>query len=635
MARNPLSASSASSSSNVDQFPDDYAEDDVVRADYFESIKNGDMNTYEKLLGHPAIDVGLVNARGQTPLHVAVESGNRTVARERMTLFDNALDAFDHHGYSAIMYATRHGLIDMVADLIAAKASVNQSLNQQQSARAAGDAQNADTQSSVASALHLAVERRVLHAASGNYHPNDKAVENLLIDAGADPSDALLRAVFMGQSKIARVLIRELGATPTRAFDVAVKEKHLDNKSAGVLLYLGADKAALIAAAAERGDTDYVRRASWRIHPMDNEIGMTASHGNIAATRLLLKVATQPDRAIFNPHPGQAPLDYAAQHGDTSTASVLIAAGVDASESLASLSRRGLTAQAKVLIDAGADAPAVLQSLAKDGAVHAVRTLLDAKADLAHTEFISLSEGGDKKAVSVLTDAIAASASKVAQPVRMSKGVLDKKRDLARLDVMLQKGETTAAAILKAFPNLLDSHLLDHLVQNNHLAIAKSLVPLLYRKGEDSLGTAIRTDKLDLVKGLLSVGVNGASLLLNVMDTDVPGDYVKVARTLIVLGVNPSQALMLAVEQGNKTARAFLPFLGAELPGALAHAAETGNVKAAQALMLEGADITEALDQTQQRGLTDASNLLMNLNKNKFAIMLSTASGYNTGSNAL
>lgn len=266
-----------------------------ARAAFFDAIEDGKMYIYRQLCLHPAIDIDIRNDQGESALHVAIWSGNTVVADEIMEEIDgdiDYLDAIDDHGYTPLMLAVRRGRVDLVDALLEAGASADISLTEQRAAlvnKASGR-----NSSVVPSALLLAVHFSAYAENSGDVQKGKDMVA-LLVRAGADSADALMRSVSMGTTKASRVLIDELKADPSRAFYHAAMAKL--PKTAYALQFLGADGIADLAAAAQRGDERSIGALLGPVlaRNIATAANTVAATGDIAAVQSILL-----DRAIYS-----------------------------------------------------------------------------------------------------------------------------------------------------------------------------------------------------------------------------------------------------------------------------------------------------------------------------------------------
>jgi len=224
----------------------------------FSAIENGDMDTYRELIHHPAIDVvDAVNSEGQGFLHVAVRSGNAEVALHLIQELDgtSTLDDLDHRGFTPLMYAVEQRRVDLVKALLNAQAMLNVPFNDQYYAmpRPAFGERKQISEVCFPSALQLAVAMYA-NATDPAIAQQGKEMAELLADAGADASDALMRSSEIQDINTVVRLINDFRADPSQAFYGSVVNSQ--SNASNVLRFVDADVVKVAISAADRNDHD-------------------------------------------------------------------------------------------------------------------------------------------------------------------------------------------------------------------------------------------------------------------------------------------------------------------------------------------------------------------------------------------
>lgn len=211
-------------SDQVDPFADysDWSDEEIQDA-FFSTIQNGNVGEFKKLLDHPAIHADIRNADGQNMVLAAVAEGQEDIALQLIDMFRNtdSLDLVDEFGYTAVIHACQSANVKVLKALLDAGATVNVPLAAQQAASVY------PFKGPIESALMQAVD----FIARGTEFNRDSSIQQgkqfaaLLIEAGADVSDALMRAVGFGREDTARILINEYKADPLRALELAQEPK--------------------------------------------------------------------------------------------------------------------------------------------------------------------------------------------------------------------------------------------------------------------------------------------------------------------------------------------------------------------------------------------------------------------------
>jgi len=511
---NPDSSVNAQHASGMTKSLADYS-DDEARAAIFKAIERGDMETFNKLYDHhPAINADVLNEEGQNFLHVAVQANNSPVALQLTQIcdhFTDYLNAVDNDGFTPLMYAVRGGQVDLVEALLKAGASADISLTEQRSALVDKTGSNSHGWDAriVPSALQLAVAFGVDALDLANDGQKSKEIVALLMNAGADPSDALMRSLSMEWMNTSRALIDDLKADPLRAFYLA-SMAHQDD-AARALRFLGADGIADMVTAGQSGDQrsiDALHRTV-RLEDTATAANVLASTGNVDAVRSLFS-----EKAHYT-----IALRQAIQNGNS--------------------------ANVKVLIEAAATSQyGSLRSAAKADAARlpVVQARVDNQLPNVNgfEQFAQHLSSGDKEALAVLRQA------GIEGYDALMYFAQNGDRDEAKIILNAARGEKDARRALAIA------------VENNDPELAKALISVGV-DAEKELAQFAQKDGTKYAKGLINLGVSVPAALMHAVESGSP----RAVTIFRLLGADFSSALLCAAERGNTSAAKALLDTGA------------------------------------------------------------------------
>lgn len=522
MMNNLISAALSASATLVNSWYGTAEDQDnnEIRDGLFRAVEHDDLDAYHRLARHVAADLRVTNDAGQSLLQVAILNGSDALVPVLIEVFDGdtaVLDINDHDGFTALMYAIQKERIDLVRQLI---------------------------------------------------------------DARATYADALMQAVLMDRPSIARVLIDEFQTDPTAALDLLVVMGQADHRNAIVLWHLGADTSALIATAAQREDKEYIREIL-RLpgHHLYHALQRVIKASDLSAAKLLLdfdgnkrvgqqvlaKAAKRADLPgvklmIDAGAPGAACLARLSTLRQNVSVKTLLDAGVDPTGTVMDLARSSDDVAVRTLIDSEADvdkAMTELWGIKEISAYCLVKRIIDGAATDA-------SDGADDNMANSDSEAIS---EYVLQDCRRDMTAVLRRRtnlqNVALLRRLLMGGHLDVAAKLVTVDEHVGESALQIALSTDDHATVQSLMSLGVTGMStfcESMHRHFEEDRKN-VHSLMSLGVSPSAVLMYAM---LKGDTIA-CKVLLFLGADLTAALVYAAETDNRAGFAALVRAGADM----------------------------------------------------------------------